>query len=487
MRKVDNTLEDIVSALLTGGKETLHKPPAFACAGQVHEPFRICTETVSSDDEVCGIVRTDSWQFDGDRSDVHEVFSIVWAAVLRAFGLSSPRLTPEPHLFAPGEIGAVYLILSQCPWNLEQDDLESAQQAMNAWSAFIFHLLDDVFRWNRIAASTRLDPDPNIRKEPSWYGPLLKTLRSPDDASFLHRRFPLWQYFSSIKRGVTIVRMPQIRITHLKSIVRPFSPKVARGEDAYCLLANGIQNVVPFRAQRKATRVLSALNESMENTLVVPLDSHCLFIADKTIVAIQDDCGKAEFEKERALFAKRRANENSVFFADRIIDWLLPLDATEFEALSLDLIKREPGVVWAKPVGGTNDRDGGRDLLVNWKVPNDHIDTPDVGATTGAIGAASTGTKTISVLVQIKSRSKTIGKQNVQDIRDMLERYQAQAFFLIAYPRISAPLVDYLENLRKTTGLGTEWWEASDIEDRLRRHPDIALRYPTLVRLRALP
>lgn len=88
---------------------------------------------------------------------------------------------------------------------------------------------------------------------------------------------------------------------------------------------------------------------------------------------------------------------------------------------------------------------------------------------------------TVRIIVQVKSRSTAIGKRDVQDIRDTLEHYQADGFLLIAHPRISASLVNHLEDLRNRTGLRTDWWEPRDIENRIRRHPDIAKHYPRLL------
>ena len=141
-------------------------------------------------------------------------------------------------------------------------------------------------------------------------------------------------------------------------------------------------------------------------------------------------------------------------------------------------------MVRAKAVGSVNDRDGGRDILIDWRVPNTHAVRPEVGASKDTIERKSRGTSVIRVIAQVKARSKTIGKRDVQDIRDMLEHHQADGFLLIAHPRISAALVDNLDKLRKTTRR-IEWWESRDIEERLRRHPDIAKRYPQIVALYA--
>jgi hypothetical protein len=86
--------------------------------------------------------------------------------------------------------------------------------------------------------------------------------------------------------------------------------------------------------------------------------------------------------------------------------------------------------------------------------------------------------------VQIKTRNKTVGKSDVRDVRDTLERHDANGFFLLVYPRLSNDLINYLETLRRQ-GYWVDWWGRPQIEDRLRRRPHIATRFSDLVRLQS--
>lgn len=486
MKEANDLLFSVMSSIRVGGRETLYEPPVFSCSDQTHEPFRLMEEAFQSPESheryLWGVVSTNGAQFDGDRTDIHDVFSLVWAAVLRAFGLSSPWLIDEPHGFVPGELGARHLVLQQCPWSISEDDIKIARDSMNAWSAFAFHMLDDVFKWGRIANSAR--PDVATTREssqPAWSDALSKYLRNPKDFRILRRNYPLWLYVASHTRGATIIKMPWVRVKFLKVLLTPFSPMVTEGSDAYLVRANGIPNAVPYRLIKKAKKILSITGDSCPDLLVLPIDSHCLFIGGRTIIALRENCGKELFQKERELLLSRRRTEDKVIYADAKLAWETPLNAGEFEDLCLDLIEREPGVIRAKPVGTVNDRDAGRDILIDLKVPSYHNISP-TNTDRNKKGFNSPGGATvIRVIAQVKSRSKTIGKRDVQDIRDTLEHYEADGFFLIAHPRISTALVDHLEELRKKTSFRTDWWEARDLENRLRRHPDIASRYPRLV------
>ncbi len=110
-----------------------------------------------------------------------------------------------------------------------------------------------------------------------------------------------------------------------------------------------------------------------DRPLLLPIDSHCIFLGDKTLIAIRENCGREVYDAERKRFLKRRTAEDQVFFADSRTDWYSSLDAGNFENLFVDLLRREPGVSRAKPVGGVNDRDSSRDILIDWTIPRPHF------------------------------------------------------------------------------------------------------------------
>ena len=343
---------------------------------------------------------------------------------------------------------------------------------MNAWTAFAYHLLDGVFDWQQ-AGRRRVGVVPYDDAKPaaSWVEPVLRTLRHPRDYTTCKRIGPNWIYLSALPRGVSIVRLPKVRVRALKTVLASYCPSSVPGEHALAVFANGIANGVPFKTIRLANRLMEKTGDPCDAPLILPIDSHCMFLGDRTLIAIRENCGREVYDAERKWFLKRRVAEDHVFFADSHIVWHSPLEAGDFEDLCVDLVRREPGVSRAKPVGGVNDRDSGRDILIDWTIPRAHA------------ARGNRQTRRIRILAQVKTRGRTVGKGDVQDIRDTLERHDAKGFLLIAHHRVSAPLVDHLEDLRKRTDFVVHWWEKRDLESRLRRHPDIARRYPKLVNL----
>lgn len=452
----------------------LYNPPFLPCAQNTHEPFRFMERLLGAPEAYegfWGTVRTTSWDFAGERTDLHDVWSLCWAAFLRASGLASPILIDEDGWCGPEELSARHLLIKPTAFNFtDNSGYEAELGSLKAWTALGFHLMDDVFDWQQSGVSYGRSGS-RCAMSPGWAENILRSLRHPKKYSLSRRARPYWIYFSALPKGVSIVRMANSRMHSLKTILAPFEPRVASGENALAIVASGIANAVPFKTIRKGHRLLKIAGDPSSHPLVLPIDSHCLFLGEKTLVAIREDCSRAVYEAERKLFLRRRQAENQVFFVECDAQWRCPLDAGAFEGLCLDLVRREPGVVRAKSVGGLNDRDGGRDILTDWCIPASH----------GSPG--STHSRTVRIIAQIKSRSRSVGKQDVQDIRDTVERHGAAGYFLIAHPRMSASLVDHLDHLRCQRKFVVDWWEARDLEGRLRRHPDIAQRYPQIVEL----
>ena len=486
-RKPAKSQRDVVSlfrklhgTIDAGDSELFFKPPFLVCGHQTHHPFEVMKFPVqfslnedqkTSFDAFLGYVRTAGWQYDGDRTDVHDIFSLCWAAFMRTAGIASSWLIDEDGYCGPHEMDARQLIFHPHSRPMVNSDaFQKAWESLNAWSAFGYHLLDTVFEWEK-ARELPIN-FVNIYDEIThvdWIGPVLNFLRKPKDYTIIKREDPNWEYFSVLQHGISIVRIPRIRMNALKFVLSTYRPLCYNGEEAYVILANGIANGIPFNTIKKGMILMNKSGDACTEPLILPIESHCLFLGDDTIIAIRENCGREVYDAERNLFEKRRTIENLVFFAESHIEWHSEIDPGQFEDMCVDLLIREPGVSRAKQVGNVNDRDGGRDILIDWVIPSDHTNH-----TKQKVHAKR-------FLAQVKTRRRSIGKNDVRDIRDTLERHNVHGFLLIAHPRISSALVDHLDDLGQRKRFQIDWWEKRDLETRLRRHPDIARRYPKII------
>ena len=108
-------------------------------------------------------------------------------------------------------------------------------------------------------------------------------------------------------------------------------------------------------------------------------------------------------------------------------------------------------------MGDCNNADGGRDIL---------LFKPDNTLT----------------ICQCKAYQKNIGKHNVTDIRDTLDHYGANGFFLSVSEGITTHLIDHLCVLKQKYSV--DWWSKREIFSLLRQHPHIADSYTDILEIK---
>lgn len=202
--------------------------------------------------------------------------------------------------------------------------------------------------------------------------------------------------------------------------------------------------------------------------IVLPLETHCLLIGGSALAIVRTDCGHAAFLRSRERWEGPIRQADAVFGQSGMFTWQADLRSDRLEELAEELLAVEPGVVRVRSAGPHTERDQGRDLIVDWlQIVDATSDPPTL--------------RTDTILVQVKSRNRTVGKGDVRDVRDTIERHGATGFLLVAHPEISGDLVNYLETLRQR-GEWIEWWGRKQIEERLRRNLHVAARYTDIVR-----
>lgn len=79
-------------------------------------------------------------------------------------------------------------------------------------------------------------------------------------------------------------------------------------------------------------------------------------------------------------------------------------------------------------------------------------------------------------------------KDGIKDIRDTMDDHHAKGYFLAVASHITSDLTDHLDRLRTRGEYWADWWNRTEIEDRLNKHSEIAERYTDLVsRIEAAP
>lgn len=465
-----------------------------SCAQERHDPFVIGEDTSERGSMVFGYVRTSSYQLDGcgGRTDVHDVFSLLWSCVLRACGAASTSLYSEGGFAGiEEEIYARWLVFEQL--GDFQDD-STAKQRLLAHAAHAYHVLDDVLGWEQIKY-----PDAKWRDQTGDADEIVELLNAAGEYKDFgemagRRECPDWLYAKSHKGRVSVAIFPVECMIAFRRALFTYEPISVEGRNRISILAGGLRNAIPKKVVATGLRYIRAIEDSplpwqgvnsgtSEPAIVaIPLESHCVFLGGQTLVAVEAECGLRQFEAERTKFLERRAKENAVFAADYIFRWPEKMDGSKFEDLIYALLEREPGVMWVRQASPTNERDGGRDFIARWVVPTgDGMPGAEAAVVDGGV---PTPTRALNFVVQVKARNPSVGKSKVLDIRDTVEAHDANGYFLIAFPQPASSLVEHLVALAKR-GIWTNWWDRAQIESRLRKHVDLVARFADLVKIEA--
>jgi hypothetical protein len=431
-----------------------------------------------------GIVRT--YNFPGERSDYHILISIIWAAVLRMSCLASVRLIDIPHPAIPNEIHSRLVLFAQPTASYTPSQVPDFKIFVAFFAAFsascqlFYGLYDDCAG------------DPNKEQwigddTSGWASRVSKALRYHLNSGVLHssgRDFPKWSYYHRLDKGIVAFSFSGKLLNDLQTLGAwdaSADTKVVEGQDSYLMLSGDLRNAVPKKTFRTMISIGRAFDLSISelsglncgtSAMIIPIESHLILVTRSGLASIQSECGYRTFNEARAKLHERHKAEVSVLFNDVSFEWRQPIADDRFEDLIFDLLNRESGVDWARKVGATRAADSGRDILAAW-----------------ALGPAPWQKKVDEervivrrrVIVQCKTSCTSINLSKLPDVPQVLDLHDATGFLFVAFPRITPQVVDYMTRVPTRRGFWADWWTQNEIEDRLRKNPDVVRRYSDIV------
>lgn len=459
---------------------------ALPCREQDHYPFSLKFVDTSGDMRFPhASVRTTSWEWDGcgGRTDLHEMFGLLWALLLRVQGVASAAFMDEGGFGGPNEIYARALLFLQ-PFDrfLARAD-QRTQTLLRAHSARAAHVLYEV-----------LGLEPLDQRPPEWQQkqlPWLAAVRDHlggqvHDELFIERLNPNWRYYSSRSKGVTWLELPPQQMLILRVACRFYEPRTYRQGNRLVLTARGLHNAIALDALRRAEQALRAVEDSPftrvrdatgrwddHRALVVPLENAVVLIGVNFLVSVATWCGYRPYLDAREKWVEKNQHAAAIFGETGTIEWHEPIPSARFEAMVETLLLQEPNIVRVRSAGPHTERDQGRDIIVD-------------RLTVVSAGPNGPQPKLERILVQVKTRNRTIGKGDVRDIRDTIEHHRAQGYMVVGYPRLSGDLVNHLDGLN-ASGLTVEWWARAELEERLRKAPHVVTRFSDVVTHRPPP
>ncbi|MDJ0554136.1 MAG: restriction endonuclease [Microcoleaceae cyanobacterium MO_207.B10] len=428
-----------------------------------------------------GVVRTAG--LPGDRSDYHEIISLLWAITLRCLNIASVRLIDIPHEILPNELHSRLLLFDQPAASFlypEDLDIVTLEKILigSIQAACLFSQLYE-----------SLEGEPNIEKcdmegTSELASKLRRSLRistKDDSVSYNDRYNPNWSYWHLGDRGLTVFNFESFIQACVSRCLSSRTEKTLSTAEGSLLISGELKNAVDKKTLTKAFQLLRAVGEDRKNQLdllkansnytLIPIESHLICTYKFGIIAIQSDCGYNRFISERKAVAKRHREETSFLFAGTRYIWKEKIDDERFELLILELLGKDPSVTWARKVGRSRAADGGRDILVDWYLrpaPWQRI-APEESPLTKR-----------RVIVQCKAHSSSVSLSDVGDIPVVLDLHDSDGFLLVASTDLTPQLIDYLTRVPSQRKFWADWWTIPEIEQRLRANSEIAYRYTDL-------
>jgi hypothetical protein len=415
--------------------------------------------------------RTSSWEFDGDRTDLHDIFSTILSLYLRIHHESKYSCSlwnvENPILGElPGEIYGRKISVEQ-PFgkSIDLNDLESILNFINRFKEASIFLVKATSYACRNKNSFLYEKE--LNRHEIVFKDLSKKLG--EEAGIIKRINPPITYLRTLERDLSLIYSPTVA-SEVKSLFDQSLFSEITGERGDLFLSENIRNLVNTEERKQIKDVFRLLGE-FKNIAFIPLENYLVGVCDNYLVTIASDSGKWGAESEIERIRERRLKEDELLFGLPSIQWSSSIDDNEFETLTLDLIERENDVFWVRKVGATRDRDRGKDLVSEWltqPLPGEEIPEDQLPI------------RKSTVLIQCKSSSQPINKSKVNDIRDTVEDHDADGYMLVTNSYLTSALTDHLLNMRKKNKIWTDWWTKAELEKRILKNPDIHGKYPSV-------
>jgi hypothetical protein len=423
-------------------------------------------------------IKTSSWVFDGERTDLHDVISVVFSVYLKVtLGDISFVLLDLPHPVCPSfdenEIYARYIIPYQGnpSYNdISRVNLESTKSFIlctTMWKHFFWLAVGCPCRDCVEESGVPFTYDMNVPEE--WVEKIWRATGKPSIYNCCSRNHPNWTYYRDFEKTLSVVYSPVLAYSYKCLIEHNLHNfRVLQGVEADLHFNDNLRNTISFKNKEFIRNLLRELGDGdCDEPKLFPLDNILFGVGEQHIVIFDVIGDDVSFYNEKKEIRKRFENEAKYLFPVSKFKWAEKVNPDRFESLIKLLLERELEVKWVRKVSPTNQPDEGRDLIMEKYVPitTDESQSPFVIR---------------KIIVQCKAFNRSVGKGDVKDIRDTIECHNYDGYFLAVSNQITTPLTKNLERL-KEKGFDINWWNRDDIEARLCTHQDLIKLFSELI------
>ncbi|MEZ7229052.1 hypothetical protein NO989_20070 [Alteromonas sp. DY56-G5] len=412
-------------------------------------------------------------------TDLHAIVPTVLTAITKSRGISSFRFLGEHNDFSgiEDELYGMYWFPAQ-PLNERirknsKRDFESFFRIL--MELYMFHMYQ-----GNILGAVGYCPDDFSFDSPElniWKNKIRGFIGEDESYVANFRMNPDWLFFRSFSSEFSIFKSTHIAGLLKQLAINNDNSEIINGVVSNVEVINEIRTTIPFKDEKYAKNLVAALGDTSKIE-VISQENQLVFISDHHVVIKYSNCGLESVSEEKELIRLRQLKEISLLFGDQKFEWnIIDRQASgEFEDLVLELLNREPWVFSVRKVAPTNQGDNGRDLICEYNMLHNE-------------NRVSRGTESVQLgkmIVQCKtnlkhSKKSSISKSDV-DMANTIFDYRPDGYMLVVNTQITRDLTEMLERQRDRKEQNTiVWWNAFDVEDRLRKNPDILARYRHLV------
>ncbi|OAD45434.1 hypothetical protein [Polaribacter atrinae] len=286
------------------------------------------------------LVRTQDVVYNGDRSDIHIVISLMLASFLKIKAKISCSIFDIAHPCIDDEIWGRYIYPEQY------------KESSNGNIEFIETLIKYLFEWRSSfwgligCPCEECMTEENLINERGYdvESSLIVYTTKISRYNIGSRIKPSYSIVYDIDNDLTIIKSNSL-IDYLSNIIKFFNykPQKINGINGEILIDSNTYNFAKYDAIREIEEVSKSLNSNKSNKInkFIVIENFIINIRADYIIAKSIDSGLIAFKEEKELIKERHNLESSILFPIPVFEWIKNPCPTQFELLIKSLLERD--------------------------------------------------------------------------------------------------------------------------------------------------
>ncbi|MCQ8880705.1 restriction endonuclease [Pseudoalteromonas shioyasakiensis] len=418
-------------------------------------------------------VRLSSWQVIDERTDFHEILSILFTSFVRT---NSPNWNgtfadmEHPVIDAPTEIYLRQIIFTQ-PQNGENSfvvfNVDTAKKLIEMLHSFNYltrHFIgfDHFSDRNFVLPCLELSWEKELKNAFGEMGELyqIKSRVNPD-----------WFHYINTGKGISMIKSKSVSYALKLFISKAGKQKQIRYGKYDLIFNKNNRNVLKRQLVVDGYKALNSFGV-LGRFYKLVLDGCIIIVKGDLIFICYTLTGKDVIEHVKKEIIHRRMLENKYLFKKEAYKWNKLCDPDLFENFCLNILKVLPQTISVRKASPLNEPDEGMDII--WEVQS---------ISPKAIGENIPPFIIERIVVQCKTSAKPIGKNLITDVSDIIEYHDASGYHLMtSAPSVTRTLRNYLLK-KKDRGFTVDWWSSIEIEDIVDKHPQLLSGYESILKM----